>query len=53
MPTRKSPDAKTSLSLIRHDDPLWARLYAFTLRTLFPIGAVGVLVLVVRAWLQK
>ncbi len=53
MPARKPPDAKTSLSLIRQDDPLWARLYAFTLRTLFPVGAVGVLAVLIREWLKR
>ena len=52
MPARKPSNAKTTLHLIREDDPLSARLFAFTLRTLFPVGAVSVLVLLVRCWLK-
>ncbi|HEX7639023.1 MAG TPA: hypothetical protein VF457_11550 [Burkholderiaceae bacterium] len=49
---RKLLNPSTSLQLIRQDDPLWARLYAFTLRTLFPVGAVSVLMLILRQWFK-
>ena len=49
---RRSPKPLPAPHLIHKDDPLWARLYAFTLRTLFPVGAVGILVWIVREWFK-